>query len=866
MVARVYYTSPGTSFLKALAQHCLTATQGTPHTLAAWQVILPTVRTIKLFQEILIAQSPRGAVILPQVKALGAVPPGPIISPQDLRYMVIEGLRDLLPGQGVAHLWRMADQLAPLLVKLWDEHIALEDLSQTIPDIFAAEWAKTYQLLMRLQAHVLQHSAAQGKLLPHQAWAAWHHQVRDQKVDAPIILAGVTHLKACEVSFAAWILKQTQGQMILPCLEPEVLAQDQPSHAPMAAVQQVLKNLQIGLDQLQPLCPGPTAVPVRQCFTAMDLPDEARTVAVAVRQALEESPTQTIAVISPSRPLATRILAELARWDIRADDSHGTPMIETSAGQVLVGLARFCAGEFSEAAIVTFLRHLGLQKSLWTLMSKVLQPNQKRRSIRTLATLIKVVQADPALADLLPILDQLQPQSSPVTWGQALDHLAIMLQMLGQTPGLIQQVRTKTMALTIMPCTWADVPDLLTLAMADETVRDPDTDSRVRVWGIIESRLYHADRMILCGLNEDAWPPAQEPSPWLPLPACARYPALHPQRNVGLAAHDFLHAVQAGHVLLTRARTAEGRPTIPSRLWIETVVQATPYIPPVIDILAPLSQASVEAPCPPVNARPRRVSASALELWLRDPYAFYAKYILKLRPATALDMGLSAADRGTLIHAIFERFYKEGLDPRAPDAMVHLDRIATAVFAEVTQHPVAHLCWPHRYHQIAEKVLAYERQRHPAPLTTTVEQLLEQTWAMPAGPFTLHARADRIDHLADGIQLIIDYKTGTPPSKKDVLEGAAIQMPLEAILTGDPYAEAAYWHLCGGATGLKIVALPFTPEMLAARRVQLVDFIQQYDDPAKGYDIVPDPDQAPRFKEFWHLERMPPRALEAAIC
>ena len=44
-----------------------------------------------------------------------------------------------------------------------------------------------------------------------------------------------------------------------------------------------------------------------------------------------------------------------------------------------------------------------------------------------------------------------------------------------------------------------------------------------------------------------------------------------------------------------------------------------------------------------------------IEDWLRDPYTIYAKRILKLDALDPVDMPLSAADRGSAIHAAIAR-------------------------------------------------------------------------------------------------------------------------------------------------------------------------------------------------------------------
>ena len=55
----------------------------------------------------------------------------------------------------------------------------------------------------------------------------------------------------------------------------------------------------------------------------------------------------------------------------------------------------------------------------------------------------------------------------------------------------------------------------------------------------------------------------------------------------------------------------------------------------------------------------------------------------------------------------------------------------------------------------------------------------------PGGPFTLVGRADRIERRADGRLAILDYKTGAPPSQREVDAGLAPQLLLEACMAAE---------------------------------------------------------------------------------
>src|SRR5437660_11754800 len=96
-----------------------------------------------------------------------------------------------------------------------------------------------------------------------------------------------------------------------------------------------------------------------------------------------------------------------------------------------------------------------------------------------------------------------------------------------------------------------DFPDL-TLAeyasvfkefMVGQSVRfRPQKHPRLAILGTIEARLFHADVMILGGLNEGTWPPDMTMDPWLnrPMRKIMGFPA--PERRIGLSAHDFAQA------------------------------------------------------------------------------------------------------------------------------------------------------------------------------------------------------------------------------------------------------------------------------------------------------------------------------------
>src|SRR5690606_20009946 len=91
---------------------------------------------------------------------------------------------------------------------------------------------------------------------------------------------------------------------------------------------------------------------------------------------------------------------------------------------------------------------------------------------------------------------------------------------------------------------------------------------RLFIWGPLEARLQHADRMILGGLNEGTWPGEANIDPWVNRPMRAAMGLEPPERRIGLSAHDFAEGASAEEAVLSRALKVEGAPAVASRWWL----------------------------------------------------------------------------------------------------------------------------------------------------------------------------------------------------------------------------------------------------------------------------------------------------------
>jgi ATP-dependent helicase/nuclease subunit B len=368
-----------------------------------------------------------------------------------------------------------------------------------------------------------------------------------------------------------------------------------------------------------------------------------------------------------------------------------------------------------------------------------------------------------------------------------------------------------------------DYPEVFQTAFADRMVRRPEsTGAQLHIYGQLEARLTQSDRVILGGLVEGVWPPAPRIDPWLSRPMRHELGLDLPERRIGLSAHDFAQLLGTDDVILSHAAKVGGAPAVASRFlhrleavageerWNAAKAAGAEYVrfageldrP---DKVEPIPQ---PAPKPPRATRPLKLSATAIEDWLRDPYTIYAKYILRLAPLDPVDMPLSAADRGSAIHDALGEFTQTFSTALPDDPARALRLIGEKYFTPLMERPEARALWWPRFQRIAKWFSDWEIVRRGNVSAIAAE--IRGEIPIPLDnerTFILSARADRIECRHDRTFAILDYKTGQPPTGKQVRMGLSPQLTLEAAIlkeggfenipAGSSVSELGYVRLSG---------------------------------------------------------------------
>lgn len=635
--------------------------------------------------------------------------------------------------------------------------------------------------------------------------------------------------------------------------------------------------------------------------------EEAEAIATIMRGALE-TPNKTCALISPDRTLALRVEAALNRWGVDVDDSAGIPLISTSIGGlfklvsdvVQENFRPLLLAELFYHPLVNFGEHENFYKKRDALDNLVLRGAKPAPGIVGLKRSLEKALEDPykntenselaneAIIILENVFEPLQSKNAQrdiASWIRS--HVDIVKSLIiknesddGQSVFDDESGQTLITLLTNWQNASEDVGTLgfesytqtLSSVMATSAVRKRhSTHPRLAIWGPMESRMQEVDLVIIGAANEGSWPRQVTPDPWLNKVVAEKVGLPSSDIHVGMSAHDFISLVSQKNVVITRTlKDSEGE-TIPSRFLsrLSAVVSTDIYNQLVEKGNVWLSRVEAlriqgeftknSSPHVEVNKkrRPTIWSASTVRDMMQCPYKAYIKKILKIEALSPYEDIPTAADKGQVVHLILESFFTPVSKMPAPyngdiqnenEVYKHLIIAAKQAFLSVDQKGVKAL-WLRKFEKVARvfaKQLAKDDKNGRKLFAVEKEALVQLTPTVQ-----LYAKADRIDKTADNKLIVLDYKTGAPPSIVDVLNGKEPQMATEAViahkggyLKNGALDSVEYWHVSGAkkapldvknAIGNKADVMHFIEEA----EIGLKNLAEHYTEKETAYEAFP---------------------------
>ena len=792
----------------------------------------------------------------PLIDPLGATEISPAIDPTRRWLMLAEIIArefgDDAP-RGPA-LYRLARDMARVMDRLLVENIAPEALrGDAVLDLLgdlAGHWQDSLRRFAIVQAHWLSWLESEGRIeAAERRNRLFAHAARRWKTDpptGPVVAAGVTSSAPALARLLRVIADLPDGAVILPDLDltmdekvwtelgragqapspgdPPFARGDAVTH-PQYHLKLLLNRMGVGRGEVRPWHRrgAGAARPERShAISALFLPpeasrgwidlaaekrrlagvrvleaatseEEAQAIALAIREALEE-PQKRVALVTPDRPLARRVVQHLRRWNIEADDSAGRPLSQTAAGRLFLLMAEAISEGGAPVPMIGLLGHPlvrgGNPQARREWLARLRRFELALRGPRPAAGLqaLETVAANSGTqdwwAEAARIIAPLFTDGDPAPLAELLDRLASVGEDLcgevlwSREDGralstFVDDVRLQARAVQ----TTVDQRDLhaiLADAMEAIAVRPPyGGHPRIAIYGLLESRMTRADLVICAGLNEGRWPGRPAVDPLLAPTVLRALGVPGVDFRIGLAAHDLAAAMGASQVLLTRAaRDTEG-PTIPSRFLLRAKALLGELLPRhqetalvrlarAVDDEEPAPPYARPVPIPAPDDRRVRISVTALDRLRSDPYQFYASTILRLQEIDTLDAEPTPAWQGEVVHDILQKWHERG---------GALFAVAQRELQRMDHHPLTRALWEPRLLRALEWVentIAETPERKPV--------LFEKWGSFQRKGVDIFGRIDRLDRLGTGGLAVVDYKTGRPPSKAQVERGYALQL------------------------------------------------------------------------------------------
>lgn len=663
------------------------------------------------------------------------------------------------------------------------------------------------------------------------------------------------------------------------------------------------------LGDLRPACAG---------LTLLEAPSprfEAEAIAARMRDGIARG--ETCALVTADRSLARRVAAALDRWGVVPDDSAGMPLGLSPPGRFLRQVARLIGTRPTAADLLALLKHplchagpgrgthLRHVQTLELALRRHGPPFPDAASLAAFAEREqRAGRADPDLAAWAAWVGELLGRLAPDGVRPLPDLLRLHLEvaeMAARGAGAAEgsgtlwdaaagrEARAACADLSRHaeaggPFSPFDYVGLFDGILASREVRERDRGHpQALILGPREAAAQQADLVILGGLNEGVWPPAPRPDPWLNRRLRERAGLPLPEREIGLAALDFVTALNAPQVWITRSLRSDDAPLLPSR-WLVRLLNLLEGLPAAQgggDALAAMRAGGAQwlllaetlsrpqtriaparrpSPRPPAAARPRRFSVTQFARLYRNPYAIYAEQILRLAPLDPLRPEPESQLRGTLIHRALERVFRDGFDPEAPQARDRLTEAVARSLAEGCAWPVQGRFWLEGFAQGIDDFLAHERQRRSLGQPQHFEIKGEIRVDVGGEPFVLTGKADRLDTDADGALWIYDYKTGRAPTERQQELFDKQLLLLAAMAERGAFGAIGRARVAGAAfltLGQAVKTVPAPLDRHPPDRIwsELQEVLALWSNPARGYTARMAAERTDETDEYDHLAR-----------
>ncbi len=870
----IYNISATESFLDVLAEGIIRryAAQDL-NELSKILVLLPNKRSCTGLREAFLRQTKGKPVLLPKIRPVGDIDseeifitseifdipePVPAIKEKFILAKLIMEWQKENQGGDIKNYTEdqalfLAGELRSFLHDLQRENIPFTSLGNIVPDELAKHWQITMDFLYSLvekwgyvqkKEGFISSVEFQKKLTKKQI-ELW----RDNPPEYPVIIAGSTGSIPATSELIKEVLSLKKGAVILPALDTfcssDYWKSIDKSH-PQYAIKNLLSFLSVSREDVANWSDGcddnerlrvasevlsPPEV-IKEWFDlsdkkgfegisileASDIQEEAEVISLAIREKLENKDCN-IAVITHSRDISRRIISIMEKWGIKANDSAGIPISETSIGIFLRLIADVPAGKYDPITLLSLLKNpfteigeskFQCRKYARELEKKFLRGIRKYDNIDSLCEVILSKNETDLykwLMELRNIINkfELLLSKEKVSLRELIEnHIKCCenisvgdnknnLLWSGHEGKFIYEFLNDVISYSddfgvIDPKFY---PAFFSNLLSSILYRPAyGFHPRVSILSPIEARLHRFDFTIFADLNEHSWPKKYAFS-WMGDSMREKIGLTTSEEKQGLSAHDFYSHFCSPEILLCRSKKKMSETTVSSRWLLRLQALAEKLniknikedcflakAAKIIKIPSNFEYLKPPSPSPDIAFRPFSVSVTQVGKLVENPYEVYTKLILKLTNLREINEDPESAEFGSLVHKAIEIYLREYKDGTREEFL----NAGRKAFSEYkNNHSILNI-WQSRFEEIADYFVFYEKERRKNANKVFAEQEGKHEFSFNDGKLSIKTRVDRIEVSPSGNVCIADYKTGSLPSISDVKVGIAPQLSLESLI------------------------------------------------------------------------------------
>lgn len=232
---------------------------------------------------------------------------------------------------------------------------------------------------------------------------------------------------------------------------------------------------------------------------------------------------------------------------------------------------------------------------------------------------------------------------------------------------------------------------------------------------------------------------------------------------------------------------------------------------------------------------PAILSATNIELLIRNPYSFYAKTILHLKRKEMIGQSPKISEFGVFIHKILEQYSKK-YDQLTRDKVQSIIDISQEILQNTILPSYTQKIWQTKLIPLAKSFVEFDEERRKSCGYIYPECQGEISLTILGQEIKIMAVADRIEVDNQNRAVIIDYKTGTVPTKKDIEMGLSPQLIIEALILeaggfgvkACQVKQIAYVKFSSSPPYLQLVEIDLPKEKLSKHKQAMLNLLEYY--------------------------------------